>query len=107
MPKSVQEIISKKYNKKQGEIEEIKIEKNDWNDLGSRHLPLSEFINLKKLYIQRSHSDSRKINSLDLTNNHKLQELKCGNNELTDLDLSNCSNLKELDCQGNQLNSIE
>lgn len=50
---------------------------------------------------------SHHLDSLDLSHNHKLEEVYCQYNRLAFLDVSECKNLKILDCQGNRLQELD
>ena len=50
---------------------------------------------------------NRKIGSLDLSGNTKLEQLRCKNSGLTQLDLSNNPNITILDCSDNNLDKLD
>ena len=63
---------------------------------------IEKLVNLKDLYLPDNN-----LNSIDLSNNTKLNGLDLGNNNLTSIDLSNLTNLENMDLGGNNLTSID
>ena len=68
---------------------------------------IEKFSSLKALSVNGSSPGMGKLTAIDLSNNHKLEELSFLNNRVTNLNISGCKELKFIHCWENKLTEID
>lgn len=68
---------------------------------------IEKFSSLKALSVNGSSPGMGKLTAIDLSNNHKLEELSFLNNRVTNLNISGCKELKLIHCWENKLTEID